>query len=466
MNIGDLLADPGLALALAVRGDLDAPIEWVHAIDRYPASEFMSGGEVALTSGQWWPATSADEYVRDLAEARVLALGFGLTSTITELPTELVEACERYGLTFFLVPLEVPFIRVIKSFVQAQRRVWERPLRRHLDYYSTFVAALREDRSLGSMLESLSSGLGARIGLVADRETFGVDGTDGLHPIPLLSEGVIDAELYSEVDPARFSVEQEAVLSVGVPFIALEIERIRSVRRAVDGYTRELFTWLRSGEHDEVSVLARLRSLGVEGVEDLAVAAVWNADPEAVLLATRRAAGLHAAAARFDDAVLVCVSGGDVLDRLVAGLPPSASAGIGSAGGPDRLRLSLIQAEHALALARRDGPGTVVGADDLNSPSTVLYSQASELMRETGSALLRPLRDYDESRGGQLLQTLEVFLRTGGRWSIAASELYIHPNTLRHRVQIIEQITGRSLDSTRDRTDFDIALELAAQSGP
>jgi DNA-binding PucR family transcriptional regulator len=160
------------------------------------------------------------------------------------------------------------------------------------------------------------------------------------------------------------------------------------------------------------------------------------------------------------------VSGTDIADRIVGGLPRGASAGRGTAGSVERLRLSLIQAEHALSLARRAGPGTVIGADELNSPSTVLYSEASELIRETGAALLRPLRDYDETRGGQLLLTLEVFLHTGGRLAVAANELYVHPNTLRHRVQLIEDITGRKLDSTRDRTDFDLAIALARNSAP
>jgi hypothetical protein len=461
MQVSELLADPGLALTVAVAGEVNAHIEWVHAIDRFPASEFMTGGEVALTSGQWWPTVSAETYVRDLVEAGVVALGFGLTTTITELPSQLVAACETHGLTFFLVPIEVPFIRVIKTFVQAERRTWERPLRRHLDYYHTFVAALREDRSLASMLTTLSQGLGSAMGLVADREAYGISSTENLYPIPLESEGVIDAELFSELDPASFSVEQEAVLSVGVPFIALEVERIRSVKRTVDGYTRELFTWLRSDEPDPVAVLARLDSLGIVQNVDLSVVAISHPDLDAVLLAVRREAGSAAAAARLDDAVLVCVAGHDVTARLLAGLPRGATAGRGSAGRAEQLRLSLIQAEHALALARRAGPGTVIGADELNSPSTVLYSEASDLIRETGAALLRPLRDYDETRGGQLLHTLEVFLRTGGRLSVAANELYVHPNTLRHRVQLIEGITGRSLDSTRDRTDFDLAIALA-----
>ncbi|SDQ58053.1 PucR family transcriptional regulator [Microbacterium sp. cf332] len=466
MKVSELLAAPGLSLTIAFSGDVDVEIEWVHAVDRFPASEFMSGGEVALTSGQWWPAVAAEVYVQDLVEAGVIALGFGLTKTITDLPSQLLAACEAQGLTFFLVPIEVPFIRVIKTFVQAERRTWERPLRRHLDYYRTFVAALREDRSLASMLSSLSSGLGTTVGLVADREVSGVASVEGMHPIPLASEGVIDAELFSEADPANFSVEQQAVLSVGVPFIALEVERIRSVKRTVDGYTRELFTWLRSDDHDVVTVLARLRSLGIEGASDLAVLSVWHADPDAVLVAVRREAGSSAAAAaRFDDAVLVCVAGADVADRIVAGLPRGASTGRGSSGAADRLRLSLIQAEHALSLARRAGPGMVIGADELNSPSTIMYSEASDLIRETGAALLRPLREYDEARGGQLLHTLEVFLRTGGRLSVAANELYVHPNTLRHRVQLIEDITGRNLDSTRDRTDFDLAIALADRGG-
>jgi len=465
MRVSELLTAPGLSLTVAVSGNGDAQIEWVHAIDRFPASEFMSGGEIALTSGQWWPATSADAYVEDLVQAGVVALGFGLTSSVTDLPSQLLAACEKHGLAFFLVPIEVPFIRVIKTFVQAERRTWERPLRRHLEYYRTFVAALREDRSLSSMLTSLSTGLGSTIGLVADREIYGVESTENLYPIPLESEGVIDAELFSELDPTTFSVEQQAVLSVGVPFIALEVERIRSVKRTVDGYTRELFTWLRSDDHDTISILARLDSLGIDATNDLSVVAVAHPTPDAVLLAVRREAGSFAVGARLDDVVLVCVAGTEIADRLIGGLPRGASAGRGTAGAADRLRLSLIQAEHALSLARRAGPGTVIGADELNSPSTIMYSEASDLIRETGAALLRPLREYDEQRGGQLLHTLDVFLRTGGRLSVAANELYVHPNTLRHRVHLIEDITGRSLDSTRDRTDFDLAIALAGHGG-
>lgn len=177
----------------------------------------------------------------------------------------------------------------------------------------------------------------------------------------------------------------------------------------------------------------------------------------------RRELGASAVAARMDAIVLVCLSDTDAtpIGQLTKALPATARTGVGSVGEPDRLRLSLIQAEHALQLASRMDPGAVVEAADLNSPSSILRSAPSDLVRETSEALLRPLREYDETRGGQLLRTLAVFLDVGGRLGLAANELYVHPNTLRHRIEIIEDITGRSLERTRDRTDFDIAISIA-----
>jgi DNA-binding PucR family transcriptional regulator len=64
--------------------------------------------------------------------------------------------------------------------------------------------------------------------------------------------------------------------------------------------------------------------------------------------------------------------------------------------------------------------------------------------------------DYDARRKAQLIETLERFL--GARCSVAgtARELYIHPNTVRQRLERIEQVTGLDL-----REDDLLSLELA-----
>ena len=40
----------------------------------------------------------------------------------------------------------------------------------------------------------------------------------------------------------------------------------------------------------------------------------------------------------------------------------------------------------------------------------------------------------------------------------AARQLYCHRHTLRYRIRRVEELTGRSLDSARDRIDFWLAL--------
>ncbi len=468
MRVGELLQIPELKLTPIVHGDLDREINWVHAIDLFPASEFMSAGDVALTTGQWWPQVSAREFVRDLRKGGLAALGCGLTVPLTAIASELVAACEEEDFTYFIVPIDVPFIAIAKRFIASERTRWELPLRQHLHFYETFAAALRRDRSITSMLDALSAEVGTRVGMVADRSLYGVE-EEERYPIPMEAEGIVDASLIVDQDPQSFDDRQRAAIAVATPLIALEIERIRSVRRATDAYSRELFSWLDSGDVPATSVTARLESLGIRAQRPLRVLAARSDDLEELLLALRRAIGDANVVSRVDDTAMVCASVdslGPGLEQLKAALPANTMLGAGAAVDVDHLRLSYIQAKHALEIARRRGYGAFVDSDELNSPSAVILSEASDVIREISTALLRPLVEYDETRGGQLLRTLEVFLAVGGRWSSAATELFIHPNTLRYRIQLIEDITGRNLDRTRDRTDFDVALAVLRGDQP
>jgi DNA-binding PucR family transcriptional regulator len=56
------------------------------------------------------------------------------------------------------------------------------------------------------------------------------------------------------------------------------------------------------------------------------------------------------------------------------------------------------------------------------------------------------------------VRTLELFLGSGCQWQATADALHVHVNTLRHRLQRVERLTGRDLSSMEDRVDFFIAL--------
>jgi GAF domain-containing protein len=70
------------------------------------------------------------------------------------------------------------------------------------------------------------------------------------------------------------------------------------------------------------------------------------------------------------------------------------------------------------------------------------------------------LIEYDRSRRTQLLPTLDEYLSQGRSVAVTARVLFIHVNTLRQRLERIEQLTG--LDTTEEDL---LALQLAVKLG-
>ncbi|MFC6005447.1 PucR family transcriptional regulator, partial [Streptomonospora nanhaiensis] len=95
---------------------------------------------------------------------------------------------------------------------------------------------------------------------------------------------------------------------------------------------------------------------------------------------------------------------------------------------------------------------------DIDSFDLLLASLPGSVRRSFRDHLLGPVAEYDARHGSELLRTLDIFLETCGSWQRTADELYVHVNTLRYRMQRIEELTGRRMSSMRDRTDLYLAL--------
>ena len=68
------------------------------------------------------------------------------------------------------------------------------------------------------------------------------------------------------------------------------------------------------------------------------------------------------------------------------------------------------------------------------------------------------LRDHDARTNGDLCQTLEVYLRCGGRPQEAASLLHTHRNTVLYRIERIEEILGINVRDPETQLILSIAL--------
>jgi DNA-binding PucR family transcriptional regulator len=91
----------------------------------------------------------------------------------------------------------------------------------------------------------------------------------------------------------------------------------------------------------------------------------------------------------------------------------------------------------------------------------LLASVPTPVLRLFRERLLGPLWEYDDRHNAELMTTLKAFLACDGSWSVCASRMYVHVNTVRYRISRVEALTGRDLSALADRVDFFLALRAA-----
>ena len=95
---------------------------------------------------------------------------------------------------------------------------------------------------------------------------------------------------------------------------------------------------------------------------------------------------------------------------------------------------------------------------DLGSFQLLLSLQDDDALALFCDSVLAPIEEGEGTYGGELMRSLEAFIECNGQWERAARQLFCHRHTLRYRIRRVEELTGRSLDSARDRIDFWLAL--------
>jgi GAF domain-containing protein len=129
----------------------------------------------------------------------------------------------------------------------------------------------------------------------------------------------------------------------------------------------------------------------------------------------------------------------------------------GAASARRRMREAADAASIGRSLA---ADGGAVSYEQLGAYRYLVHLELDETPHDRYGQAVDELIDYDRRRNAQLVETLERFL--GARCSVAESarKLYIHPNTVRQRLERIERITGLDLRS-EDLLSLELALKVA-----
>lgn len=478
MKLRSLLGMPGLRLEIVTGEDeLDRPIRWVVTTDLIDPGRYLRGGELVLTGLVWrtGPADS-EAFVAALAGAGVSGLA-AWDLTLGAVPDDLTAACRRHRLPLFKVPEDVAFATVTEEVVRHLSGARAADLTALLDRHRRLVEG---------------TGLGAVLDLVGHCHVLSPTGRVVAGPPPADPAALAAAFLGAprlphhvpDQDMSVFAVSPADTPRVADWFVALEGDAA--------GWPPERHTM--AGELAAIVALERARLRADDRASQDIVTAAFSGDdlpdpeglaPPVVAVAASAQGPLRPGELRTvlsevvpgprpvvglldGEAVALVPSGGrdvaaavqDALGLLAPGLAGTRVAvGVSGAAGPPGLRGAIEEARHARRLAAtRPSPVCVVRHEELATHVLLLASVPDDVRRMFRVRLLDPLRSYDEAHGADLVRTLETFLRNSGSWTRCAEELHLHVNSVRYRVQRIQDLTGRDLSRMEDRVDFFLAL--------
>jgi GAF domain-containing protein len=141
-------------------------------------------------------------------------------------------------------------------------------------------------------------------------------------------------------------------------------------------------------------------------------------------------------------------------EGLVVGL---SDADRGAASARRRMR----EAADAACIGRSlVADGGAVRYQQLGAYRYLVHLELDDAPRDRYGQSVEALAEYDHRRGACLVETLEQFLADRGSVAASARALYVHPNTVRQRLERIERVAGLDLPN-EDLLSLELALKLA-----
>ncbi|WP_328872711.1 helix-turn-helix domain-containing protein [Streptomyces sp. NBC_00287] len=480
----------------------DRRVLGVYTTDLPDPGRYIDGGELVLTSTTWYrEPRDADVFVAALAGSGAAVLVAG-AAAIGELPASLAQACERHGLPLFTVGDDVSYASLTETVLAALAGPVGRSPGAGL--HRGLVASMASGAGPEGLVEVLarSTGMWCAVLSATGRPTAGAVPEVSDHHLERAHREALATGAFPSVQPLPggghltfFPVQSPVARRPPAGYLAalgdyrdwapgvadaaaevcalLALDRVsrQERRRIEERFLRESVDLVREGRFDAAE--GRLRSLGLDPEATLtsvyvtAIGRPYGAEVAAVILddVFDQLPGCSAPVAEEDGYLMLVPTDDDFrlsarLEEAARRLAPLLAHGWAAAGTAG-LRRSLDEARHAHRIACL-GTATVrtATAENLSSHLLLLASVPDDVRRLYRERLIGVLEEYDAEHHSDLVGTLTAFLDASGSWQRCAKQLHVHVNTLRYRLQRVEQLTGHSLATLRDRVDFCLALSI------
>jgi GAF domain-containing protein len=272
--------------------------------------------------------------------------------------------------------------------------------------------------------------------------------------------------------------EQEELLRAVAHQAAIALQKVNLIERlTAENIVRDLFTALAAGNAHVAEARARAAGcdlsrphvvIRVEQPPGGAGGAPWPSVAEGTEARLRLLAPGAVVDAGADElhALLPLQPGAmeSALEEELQGLATVERLLIGISAvrpGVTDGRRSLVESTDAAKIARAlmSDTGGALAYRDLGAYRYLVRVPPDEVPDDRHRAAIDRLLEYDRQRRSQLVATLEQYLRDRSRVATARA-LYIHPNTLRQRLERIEALSGLDLER-EDLVSLELAVKLA-----
>ncbi|MEL5959563.1 PucR family transcriptional regulator [Streptomyces sp. CLV115] len=521
LTLASLVQHSALKLTVRAGADrLDAPVRWAHASELTDPVPYMEGGEFLLVTATNLDAENPEamrRYVRRLAGAGVVGLGFAVGVNYDELPQALIDAAEEAKLPLLEVPRRTPFIAIAKAVSSAIAEEQYRAVTAGFEVQRELTRAALAGDGPGELLTRLAAHLDGWAALydaagqvvaaapewaarraarltpdverLRDRTapaSIVVGDTDDRVELQSLGTGRRGRGALAVGTGAALGTADRYAVHSAVALLTLITARSRSLQGAEQRLGAAVLRMLLAGQPDHARAVAGdlygglldapFRLLIAEGSDPAAPAALGEVMEAAALrtgetlLTVPEGDRLVVLAADGGAAVAACTAHAEAQEARAPaeGTKPEEDqvvVGLSAPAGPIAVSAAYKQAEQALSVARRRGRA-LVEHEELAAGS-VLPLLADDAVRAFADGMLRALHEHDAKGRGDLVASLRAWLAHHGQWDAAAADLGVHRHTLRYRMRRVEEILGRSLDDPDVRMELWLALKAtSAPSAP
>jgi purine catabolism regulator len=480
LRVGELLSLPVLRGARVIAGHrgLDREVTNVNVMEVPDIEAYVHPGEVLLTT--LYPLrddlAGVAGLVRRLHAAALSALVVRLGRYVDAVPPSAVDAADELGFPIIVVDTHIAFNDVISAVLAIVLADYGPEPGRAETIRERLTAVALTGGGLAEIARTLAGALDRHVTVVDEGgATLGTGRPPGA-PVPAADPSWAFPVTVAGTERGRLLVDgdteptlgqrrliRQACFAAGM-HIAQALASIELDRRMRVLLLEEAVTGSGPGQLPERS---RLFGLGVTGPHAVVLARGSREFPDADVVRTAVTAlpGASAWSRGVEAVAIVPVTGGDQEPVARAHRWRSALAdvtrcdvhvAIGTvANDVDGLAASHRSARESLAIGvvtRRP----LVRHDELLL-ERILLSVDPPRLAELVDDQIGPLIEADRTGSGALCQTLETFLGTGNA-AAAARVLYIHYNTMKHRMARIVELLDVDLHDPRTRLSLAVAL--------